>query len=391
MQRPLYFCALVLVVGMCSTAAFVGRAQDQVKPTPAGESSSLRGKASFTKDVLPFLTKHCFHCHGNGKKSGGITLDKFKDDESVPKNRAVWEHVIHMVRTGEMPAKGRPRPTAEEIEKALGAIDTLMTSIDCSKERNAGRVTLRRLNKTEYNNTIRDLIGIDFKPAADFPPDDTGYGFDNIGDVLSVSPLLLEKYLAAAEAIVNEAIVVADPPKPARERLGGLRATFRAGEVPEKGGPPFLHSLGDISAQTEVQEGDYVIRADVSALLVGDEPVKAVIRVNRTDIKEFEIKSATTIEAKTRLKAGGTRVAVGFLNPFTDETIEDTKKQKRLLYVRNISIDGPHDAPPPTVPETHKRLMGHEAGLTPRDAAKEIVGRFATRAFRRPVPPEEVE
>ncbi|MCI0642955.1 MAG: hypothetical protein L0Y70_28130, partial [Gemmataceae bacterium] len=78
MHRWFFFCAVVLVVGVYSTAAFVGRAaQDQAKPTPAGESSSLQGKASFAKDILPFLTKHCFHCHGNGKKSGGITLDKF--------------------------------------------------------------------------------------------------------------------------------------------------------------------------------------------------------------------------------------------------------------------------------------------------------------------------
>ncbi len=81
-----------------------------------------------------------------------------------------------------------------------------------------GRVTIRRLNRVEYNNTIRDLVGVDFKPAADFPNDDVGYGFDNIGDVLSLSPLLLEKYLSAAESILDRAIVIADPPKPAKSR-----------------------------------------------------------------------------------------------------------------------------------------------------------------------------
>ena len=81
---------------------------------------------------------------------------------------------------------------------------------DCSGPRNPGRVTLRRLNRTEYNNTIRDLIGVDFKPAGDFPADDVGYGFDNIGDVLSLSPLLLERYLAAADTILEQAIVVAE-------------------------------------------------------------------------------------------------------------------------------------------------------------------------------------
>jgi hypothetical protein len=81
------------------------------------------------------------------------------------------------------------------------AIQGIFDRADAAAKPNAGRVTIRRLNRTEYNNTIRDLLGVDFKPADDFPADDVGYGFDNIGDVLSVSPLLLEKYLAAAETI----------------------------------------------------------------------------------------------------------------------------------------------------------------------------------------------
>src|SRR5690606_7851020 len=83
--------------------------------------------------------------------------------------------------------------------------------IDCSVGPDPGRVTVRRLNRTEYNNTIRDLVGVDFKPAADFPSDDVGYGFDNIGDVLTVPPLLIEKYLDAAEQVAGKAILTRDP------------------------------------------------------------------------------------------------------------------------------------------------------------------------------------
>src|SRR5438094_159202 len=98
---------------------------------------------------------------------------------------------------------------------------------------NAGRVTIRRLNRTEYNNTIRDLVGVDFHPAEDFPADDVGYGFDNIGDVLTVSPLLLEKYLSAAEAILDRAITIADPPKPTKQTFDTIRtgSTKTAGEL----------------------------------------------------------------------------------------------------------------------------------------------------------------
>jgi hypothetical protein len=88
---------------------------------------------------------------------------------------------------------------ASEAEVAMKAVVQILNEFDCSGARQDGRVTIRRLNRVEYNNTIRDLIGVDFKPSADFPNDDVGHGFDNIGDVLSVTPLLLEKYLAENE------------------------------------------------------------------------------------------------------------------------------------------------------------------------------------------------
>src|SRR5262249_19009088 len=99
--------------------------------------------------------------------------------------------------------------------QALAWIDARFGAVDCTKQRDPGRVTIRRLNRAEYNNTIRDLVGIDFQPADDFPADDVGYGFDNIGDVLSLPPLLMEKYLAAAGRIVEKAWKTPD----ARKRI----------------------------------------------------------------------------------------------------------------------------------------------------------------------------
>src|SRR5207302_197758 len=125
---------------------------------------------------------------------------------------------------------------------------------------NVGRVTIRRLNRTEYNNTIRDLVGVDFKPADDFPADDVGYGFDNIGDVLTVSPLLLEKYLSAAEMILDQVIVVIDPPRPARQKIDVLRNRFR-------------NSSTEMGGRATFDDGDYWIRCKVAADQAGDEPV----------------------------------------------------------------------------------------------------------------------
>ena len=107
---------------------------------------------------------------------------------------------------GTMPPKGAPRPAPADIEAVTRWIKEEIARVEAASKPDPGRVTARRLNRAEYNNTIRDLLGIDFRPADDFPQDDSGYGFDNIGDVLSLSPVLLEKYLKAAEVAVNTAI-----------------------------------------------------------------------------------------------------------------------------------------------------------------------------------------
>ena len=402
--------ALTAVLGL---AAMSPADEPGVQVPPAKQPSAT----SFGKDVVPFLTKHCYICHGGGKSKGDLTLDKYRDELAIVKDREVWENVVKMVHTGEMPpkAKGRPRPAPSEVELAIQAIDDILDQFDCTGPRDDGRVTIRRLNRVEYNNTIRDLVGVDFKPAADFPNDDVGYGFDNIGDVLSVSPLLLEKYLSAAEAIFEQAIVISDAPKPSKQRLSSMRPSLGAGS-PRRGGGVFLHGKGQISGQIYVDEGDYTIRAEVFGQQVGDEPVRGALRVSGDELKEFELRATAenpaTIEAQVRLKAGTRTVAVAFLNPYTEPQKPgeeprkrepapqkkgdplrpaDPDKHQRVLVVRGISLDGPYNPPPPVLPEIHKRLMAHAPGLSPREAAREIVARFADQAFRRPVRPEEVE
>src|SRR5262245_29707244 len=172
-------------------------------------------KPTFAKDVAPLVNRYCGTCHGTKKPKGGVALTLFTDDASVLKKRSVWEQVADNLRSGEMPPPGKPRPSAAELETINAWLDAVVFQTDCNGRKDPGRVTLRRLNRAEYNNTIRDLLGIDFQPANDFPQDDVGYGFDNIGDVLSLPPLLMEKYVAAAEKIVEK--VFATPE--ARKRL----------------------------------------------------------------------------------------------------------------------------------------------------------------------------
>src|SRR6478735_3657620 len=118
-----------------------------------------------------------------------------------------------------MPPEGKARPTEAQLDRVNTWLDVEIFKVDCAGKRDPGRVTIRRLNRNEYNNTIRDLVGVDFKPAADFPADDVGYGFDNIADVLTMSPLLAEKYLAAADEVMDKAIVNPDPPVAQKMKL----------------------------------------------------------------------------------------------------------------------------------------------------------------------------
>ena len=162
------------------------------------------GVAQFHQKVEPLLEKYCYQCHGDGASKGQVAFDTLTSDQQVL-NPALWSKVLNNLRSGLMPPQKKPRPTAAEEKQLEDWIKFQAFAID-PRNPDPGRVTLRRLNRTEYHNTIRDLLGVDFNTEVEFPPDDTGYGFDNIGDVLSVSPLLLEKYMLAATTIVDEAV-----------------------------------------------------------------------------------------------------------------------------------------------------------------------------------------
>ena len=179
-------------------------------PTPNTTGSSEQ----FDKTVKPLIAKRCFACHNSALKSGDLDLGQFKTAESVANDPEVWEKVSHRLLDGTMPPKGSPRPSQTDIEAVSRWIADEVKRIELASKPDPGKVTARRLNRAEYNNTVRDLLGVNFRPADDFPQDDSGYGFDNIGDVLSLSPVLLEKYLKAAEVVVRTAMFGPEKLKP---------------------------------------------------------------------------------------------------------------------------------------------------------------------------------
>jgi len=168
---------------------------------------------SFEKTVQPVLTNTCSQCHNAKLASGGLNILPYATPGSIAEHRDEWEAILRKIRSGEMPPKGIPRPPAENIAALVSFVQAEFEKVDRSITPDPGRVTAHRLNRNEYTNTIRDLLGVDFRADKDFPTEDSGYGFDNIGEVLTISPVLMEHYLNAAESIAARAIGANPLPK----------------------------------------------------------------------------------------------------------------------------------------------------------------------------------
>ena len=176
-----------------------------VLPCLLAAEEVARAGVSFKTDVAPLIKTFCHKCHSGDEPMAELTLDGYRDSVPVLEEREKWEKVLLMVSEGDMPPEDELQPSAEQRKQIVDWLKSQLSTLDCRGGQNPGRVTIRRLNRTEYDNTIRDLVGVDFHASDDFPADDVGYGFDNIGDVLSLPPILMEKYLTAAENIVQQA------------------------------------------------------------------------------------------------------------------------------------------------------------------------------------------
>jgi mono/diheme cytochrome c family protein len=197
---------------------------------PPPPKAGLRAAASpFDTSVRPFVARYCVSCHQGAAASAGLNLTPFLTPTSLDKDSEIWRHIVLKVRTGQMPPSGSPHADAATANRVTAWIAGELDRRERAIRPEAGRVTARRLNRAEYNNTVRDLLGVDSQPADDFPQDDSGYGFDNIGDVLSLSPPLLERYLATAEKVARTAIFGPEKLKP---RLVELHTPHSAAPAP---------------------------------------------------------------------------------------------------------------------------------------------------------------
>jgi Protein of unknown function (DUF1592)/Protein of unknown function (DUF1588)/Protein of unknown function (DUF1587)/Protein of unknown function (DUF1585)/Protein of unknown function (DUF1595)/Cytochrome C oxidase, cbb3-type, subunit III len=338
--------------------------------SPAADAvrASATADKTFRSDLVPLFQKYCYTCHGNGKSKGDLALDHYTNTADVLADPKEWKTLHEYLQTYQMPPDGKPQPTQAERDRITGWIDRELFKIDPTHP-DPGRVTIHRLNRAEYNNTIRDLVGVDFHPADDFPPDDSGYGFDNIGDVLSLPPMLMEKYLAAADKILDQAI----PTEPVKSEVHHIPATLAEvgfNALGDRGdGWVNLISLedDDVAVEMPVTAGDYLVRVQAFCTAQGGAeigqgsavpiqfsnppPTKISLMVNDTFIKNFELttnESAPGIyEARVGVPAGKQRFRAvarrerGGANELVMLNGRIGIQQPGIIFVKWIEIEGP--------------------------------------------------
>ncbi|MBC8001546.1 MAG: DUF1592 domain-containing protein [Opitutaceae bacterium] len=371
----------------------------------ANAFAASASRVAFDKDVQPLLRKYCYSCHGDGKSKGEVTLDHWPDDATRIADRKTWETVIRVMQNHEMPPEKKPQPTPKERDIINKWIDLKVLQCDCDNP-DPGRVTIRRLNRNEYNNTVRDLVGVNFKPGEDFPQDDSGYGFDNIGDVLSMPPVLVEKYLAAAEQILDTAIVIDEPATAVTTNR--LTADFvEAGYNAKRQGNGWvtLNSIEEDDVVGTVRsrgEADYRVRVRAWASPDGTNPVHLTFAVDQKPITDVIIaateSSPQIYEASMRVPFGTSKLR-GVVRRLKDGLSEaeavkwkSGKVHKGNVSIEYLEIEGPYNVALRPISETHRRIFttipvkGQE-----RVAAREIIGNFASRAYRRPVAAKDID
>lgn len=391
LNAPRMASVAALVLLATAFAAWVVLPQGPVRPSAW---LAENGKpVTYEGHIRPMFEQYCGDCHIDTKR-GGLDLGQYPTARSVTEHRPVFEQILKNVEGGLMPPENKPQPTPEERFRLVGWLKGELYTCDCTRP-DPGRVTLRRLNRTEYNNTIRDLTGVDLQPANEFPEDDTGYGFDNIGDVLSVPPVLVERYLAAAEKVLNTAII-SGPAPPAVQRLNP--GDFSGGSLSDSGSR-ILSSEGEISAIIEFgTTGEYRIRVRAFGDQAGPDPVRMSLRLDDREIKTVDVRarrqSPADFDLPLAVQAGAKRFAAAFLNDYYQANDPNPANRDRNLHLVHVEVTGPITTNWPALTSAHRRIfVAQPSSGTPqaqRSAAESIVRRFASRAFRRPVSPDEL-
>lgn len=359
----------------------------------AAQSTSAGLDARWEKEVLPLVETYCHDCHGDGVKKGELAIDRFGSISEMQQNREVWQRIRDHIRHRLMPPPDEDQPDDTARDKLLAWIDDAVFPVDPANP-DPGRVTLRRLNRIEYQNTLRDLLGVKAEVMELIPPDDSGYGFDNIGDVLTLSPAHLERYLEASRVALEMAVKPGDMPRLATTVPG--RVMRGDGQRSEEGHYLFTGGAASLSYRPP-RPGKYLVTVTACGTMGGD--VAPLMELHAEDRKLHEWSVDAPMDRPQEYTRElvfdhdrPLRLTLAFTNDFWDEHHPDASRRDRNLMINSVSITGPLDGPPPPKPESHRRiLVDRKDGENDRDYALRVLKLFAPKAFRRPARDGEVE
>jgi hypothetical protein len=376
---------MTLSIRILSGAAFCALGASASAADPAAVSRA------FTDQIEPLLAEYCYDCHGGGSDKGDFRMDDYEKLEDHLANQTLWFEIWESVRASLMPPAKKAQPDDAKKEKLLSWIEREIFKLD-PENPDPGIVTVRRLNREEYRNTIQDLFGVNFDVSEAFPADDTGYGFDTIGDVLSISPLLMEKYIEAATTIVEKAVPTAGPQIPT-QWIGLENFKDPKNEKHSLNWVPFQNERVHAGKPWINHSGEYEVRVDFAvkgsdaatshtatlALEVGDQKI-AERKLGWDNAKTL------TVKAKARLTKGREQELRFTLTPGDPP---QQGENSLAVQMQRMTIYGPLDGSVKEYPQEFRDIF-HD-GPPPADAAardayrREILKRVATRAFRRPV------
>ena len=393
---------------------------------------SEKDTSDFADEGVLFLEQYCYSCHSGDQPEAALSLDTIEDNEALLKNHDVIERVLEMLRTHQMPPEGSDQPPAEDMETFFQHVETAIEEASRHAKPDPGRITVRRLNRVEYKNSVRDLLGADFDPTENFPADDVGHGFDNIGDVLTMSPLLMERYLEAAEAIATRVIIL-NPPKPSTNYINVKYLNPRHKDVPDaryrvldpnvteqwKSGPFFtparpLKLLADAETYlraTLYAETDNETSNGADNVTNTETPVQIALFIQGKDLEDvspqtelarlvgydtstnnrIKILKIFNITSRDPKKLQTVRFLVTGIDNIDNAGIAMVKPEhgepQAKLQIRSITSVGPLE----TRPKSHLKILACTPDIPQIDQTREVLTRLLRKAYRRPPTENEVE
>ncbi len=365
-------CRTGLYLNLASTTRLALLAMGLSSALFAGQAGVASSDTSFEKTVQPFLAKNCQMCHNAKLKTAEIDFSQFKTDADAENGTETWEKAVDKLKAGSMPPQGLPRPKQPDIDVVVKWMEGAVARADDRAKPDPGRVTAHRLNRAEYNNTVRDLLGVDIRPADEFPQDDSGYGFDNNGDVLSISPVLMERYLTAADKVVRNALYGPENLKPTLVRKQPTSPKFEYFDRPQ--GDYDLTGLNMPNALHAEQwfpvEGDYTFRVALEGRRpAGSEPVNIGVWMDGKQIQTITIDAPSDGTASTCSACNaspGSRAAW--------RTLGSSLSVLHIYEGLPPSYGGPNPSkrPEPPPPDPAKKFAKIPPNATPEEEAKAI-------------------